>query len=144
MKILSFVIWFIVITFWSFLDAHRNNGQKKIIIAHLPAWILRYMIAFLLILFVFYRSDVPVPEAGNIWQEIWYNREVWGVFILKAASSWIIFDANYNLFRVGVSWDHVGTTAWTDRFFQTFEDPFAVQLGIKLVLLISGLLLYFL
>jgi hypothetical protein len=143
MKILSFVIWLIVCNFWAFLDAHRNNGQKKIIIAHLPAWIIRYMIAFSLILWVFYQGNVPAPEASNIWQEIWFNREVWGVFFLKGASAWIFFDMTYNLFRVGIDWDYVGSTAWTDRFFRTFKDPFLMQLIAKGLLLIAGLILYF-
>jgi hypothetical protein len=101
------------------------------------------MIGFLLITFVFYRAEVPAPEASNLWGEIWGNREVWGVFIIKGAVSWLWFDMTYNIFRVGVEWDHVGTTAWTDRFFHTFKDPFAVQLIFKGILLISGLILYF-
>ena len=132
MRILAIIIWLFINGVWGFIDAHRNNIGKRILLgSHLPSWIAKYMLAFLDILYVFYRGNPP------------YSWETVGAFLMFSASSWIWFDMTYNIFRFDVDWDHVGTTAWTDRFFHLFPDPFTIQVIAKCLMLAGGLFLYF-
>ena len=89
---------------WAYLD----SDGTKLIGNYIVSWMIKYMIAFALILWVWYRSKVP------------YRWEVLGVFLVFCAVAWISFDLAYNLFNPNVAWDHLGTTAFSDRWFPSF------------------------
>jgi hypothetical protein len=134
---LALSVWYILIFGNAYADGSRPNlgpfnGNGKTILFgyHLAAWIIRYMIGFLIILYIWYQSDVP------------YHRETAGVFLLFGSTAWILFDHVYNYFAE-MPYDYVGRSSWLDSFFHNFENPFKVQMIIKLFLFIDGLALYF-
>lgn len=132
MMFISLASWIILIGANSMIDANRNNHEKGILFGyHLAAWMIRYGVAFLLILLVWYQGDVP------------YSRETVGVFLIKGGIAWIEFDLLYNWIRWFVSWDHVGTTSWLDKIFHKFPNPLLAQYVAKAIILVSGILLYF-
>jgi len=127
MKILAIIIYLFILSVWAAIDARRKKG--KLVKNGIAAWIIKYGLGFLSILYVYYQSNVP------------YEKEVIGVFFIFGALGWICFDVVYNLFRTGAKWDHVGTTMFTDRVFHKFKRPFIAQSSVKLIILTIGLIL---
>ena len=117
MKAISLIIYLLIMIGWAYLD----SDGKKVVDNYLASWIIKYMMAFALILWGWYRSNVP------------YRWQVLGVFIIFSASAWIVFDYSYVIFA-GLPWDFIGTTAWSDRWFSSFP----LQMGVKLLLLSCG------
>jgi hypothetical protein len=118
MKILAILLYLGVLTVWAYKDAKGKN----LIGNYIASWIIKYMLAFASILWVWYQSNVPYG-----WQTV-------GVFILFSVLGWIVFDAAYKIFR-GLPWNYLGTTAWSDRWFGKFW----IQILVKAVLLFVGL-----
>jgi hypothetical protein len=127
MKILAIIVYLLILSVWAAIDARRVKG--KLIKNGIAAWIIKYGLGFLSILYIYYGSDVP------------YKIEVVGVFLIFGALGWIVFDLVYNLFRKGVKLDHVGTTMGTDKIFHKFKRPFVAQSSVKLIILTIGLIL---
>jgi hypothetical protein len=127
MKILSIIIYLLILSVWAAIDARRPKG--KLVKNGIAAWMIKYGLGFLSILYIYYRSSVP------------YDWETVGVFFIFGALGWIVFDLVYNLHRKGVKWNHVGTTMGTDKIFHKFKRPFIAQLSIKLIILTIGLIL---
>ncbi len=135
MKIISYLLYVVILGGWAALDATRNDaGLEKLIGPGLgndiASFIIRYGLAFLLILYGWYKAEVP------------YSWEVLGVFIMFGAGGWITTDMTYNLVRDVVSITHVGTTSWSDRIFQLTGNPFLWQSVAKAALFGTGLAFY--
>jgi len=133
----ALIIWYALIFANAYADGSRpnlgpfnGNGKSILFGYHLAAWIIRYMIGFLIILYIWYQANVP------------YSRETAGVFLLFGSTAWIEFDIVYNYFA-NMPYDNVGRSSWLDKFFYNFDDPFKVQMIFKLFLLIAGMALYF-
>jgi len=136
MRILSLIIYAVLMGGWAAIDATRNDaGLDKLIGQGLgndiASFIIRYGLAFLLILYVWYKAKVP------------YSWEVLGVFIIFSATGWIVTDTTYNLVREAVTILHVGTTSWSDRIFQLTGHPFLFQSLAKVTFMGIGLAFYF-
>jgi hypothetical protein len=127
MKIVSVIIYLLILSVWAAIDARREKG--KLVKNGIAAWIIKYGLGFLSILYIYYESNVP------------YRIEVVGVFLIFGALGWIVFDLVYNLFRKGAKWNHVGTTMGTDKIFHKFKRPFIAQSSVKLIILTIGLIL---
>ena len=133
MKAIAVILYLLIMGVWAYLDADRNNrGKLKIVTNGIASWFIKYGFGFLIILYLFYRSNVPLDYHYT------------GVFMMFGASGWIVFDATYNIFRKYVKWYHVGTTMFTDKIFHKFKRPFLVQSIVKLILLIGGIIIYYL
>lgn len=132
-KPLTLFVYIALMISWAIVDAHRNNlGLDKFFGMGLgndiASWIVKYGLAFLLILYGWYRAKVP------------HKWEVLGVFLIFAGAAWISVDITYGIVRVGVAWSHVGTTAITDRIFQALPwSPFAWQTLAKSIVLGGGI-----
>ena len=135
MKILAFITWILIISAWFYIDAHRNNKSKKKLLGQglgndIASWFIKFGIAFMIILGIAYQFNTRYVA----------DNEAWGLLILFSAIAWIL-EVVYNLKRKGVKWNHIGTTAITDRIFR---GSFLVQSLVKLTLLISGICVYYL
>lgn len=133
-KYISILMYVAIMVIWAKVDANLNDqGLAKLmgdgIGNDIANFFIKYMIGFLLILLVWYESDVP------------YRWSVLGVFVIFSAVAWITFDLSYNIFRDNVALNHIGTSA-IDLFFKKFKHPFVFQLMAKLLMLIFGLWLY--
>lgn len=129
---IALFIWFGITISWANTDARRNDKGKGILTGyHFLGWLIRYILAFLDITFVWFKGDVP------------YTWETLGVFMVFGGSSWWLFDYFYNVSRQNppLDWDHVGTSSWLDKWFQKFEHPFRVQATFKTTLIIIGVIL---
>ena len=147
MQILSLAIWILLIVLNAFTDAKRNKAGKSILLKyHLASWIIRYMVAFLLITFVHYLGHVPYVddiEAGffkRVWHAVWANREVWGLLTAYGMWSWLIFDLTYNISR-GLPLGYVGKSSWLDRIFRFLSNPTLFQYLAKVLLGIIAVIL---
>jgi hypothetical protein len=130
MPVLSFIIWIIVIATWAYVDGRRIKKKKGILMGHhLAAWIARYAVAFLLVLYVAYLSFTIYPDSIIM-------------LVMYGAWAWIVFDPICNL-AMGKEIDHVGTTSWLDKFFHRFKNPFLVQMIVKALYLIGSVTLMF-
>ena len=130
MKTLAIIVYLLVLGCWAYWDARRNNrGNKKVVENGIASWIIKYGLGFLSILYVYYRGNVP------------YEMTTAGVFFIFGSLGWICFDLVYNLSRLGVKYDHVGTTMFTDKIFHKFKRPFIVQSSVKIILLTIGIIL---
>jgi hypothetical protein len=148
--VISFAAWIIVNGVIATVDGRRNEKGAGILFKyHLFSWIIRYIIGFLLITFVWHLGNVPYVDDidasffPRLWHAIWANREVWGVFIIKGAIAWFWFDFVYLLFRPSLPLTHVGTSSWLDKIFHKFKNPFVAQMIAKCILLAAGLIMYF-
>jgi hypothetical protein len=116
MKIIAIASYIVILGIWAYIDASKNNrGKPKLVTNDIASWLIKYILGFLIILYVAYGGDPP------------YSLETLGMFLMYGACAWAWFDLAYILFRVNVRWNHVGTTAWTDRIFQKFGNPFLAQ-----------------
>jgi len=129
MTILSFLVWILIVIVWATVDASRNNKGKGILFGnHLAAWIARYVVGFLLVLYASNLGNPAYPDAI-------YELSCYGAW------AWILFDKTYIDVR-RLPFDHVGTSSWLDRIFHKFNNPFAAQMIVKAIFLIASTTLF--
>ena len=134
-QIIALVAYMAIIITWAGVDAYLNNhGQAKLIGNGLgndiAAFILKYMLGFLAILYLWFEGDPP------------YKWRTFFTFIIFGVVAWTCTDMTYNLFREGVGLDHVGTTSFLDRLYQKTGNPFAWMTLTKVLLLTGAILGY--
>lgn len=123
-------IWICILILWSGTDAGLNDKGKPILLKnHLAAWILRYIMGFLIVKYVWYYGDPPY-----FWKSIF-------TLLFMGGLSWWIFDLFYNLARNNPQrkWNEVGESSWLDKWFHRFKDPFIAQAIVKSIILLGGL-----
>jgi len=113
--LLADIIWVGIITAWGTWDAQRNNNGKPIFLHnHAMAWMARLIVGWLIIQFIYMYPGVNT--TAEAWDWFWN-------LCRYCAWGWPLFDLGYNLVRKGVKWNHVGTTALTDKVFHDIYEP---------------------
>lgn len=131
MKILlDTLLWIAVMVLWAYNDAKRNDKGKPIFTHnHGASFLLRYVICFILTIYMLYLGQDP-PGATT-----WHSIVNWvSVMLNKGAISWLVFDPVYALSRrkPKLPWNYLGSTSWLDKIFPNWKVQYIVK-GIYLI-----------
>ena len=107
---------------WYKINKAKKNGKTHIF--HPSRFLVRFIvIAFNASLFVGFDPD-------RAW-------EVAKLMLLQSAIFWLVFDLVLNVLR-GLPIDYVGETANADSLFHKVNDPFLMQVSVKILLIAAS------
>lgn len=128
--VLLWVVYVAVLFGWGVADGIRVADGQPIAVLHLPAFIWKYILAFV---FIITSWGWRRPTVG--WRPV-------GDFIIYAAGGMMATNVGFNVGHPLIGWDYVGVTFFLDRFFHLFDPhAFMAQCIFVITALILGVYL---